>query len=64
MIERVSGGALQSVACANARRLESRRLIALALETLDEEHEQIVRDYLNHALCALEYLCDSPIRSG
>ena len=36
------------------RRGEASRLIAVAIDMLDEESEQIVRDYLNHALGALE----------
>lgn len=38
---------------ATARRAEVERLIALALDQLDEENEQIVRDYLGHAIAAL-----------
>jgi len=37
-----------------ARRLEARRLIALAHDMLKPEREQIVRDFLHHALGALE----------
>ena len=43
----------------DARRTEATRLIALALDMLDDEREQIVRDYLDHALGALERVRDS-----
>ena len=36
------------------RRDAASRLIAVVIDMLDEEPEQIVRDYLNHALGALE----------
>ena len=36
------------------RRAAASRLILLAIDMLDEAPEQIVRDYLNHALGALE----------
>lgn len=36
------------------RRDAASRLIVLAIDLLDEEPEQIVRDYLAHALGALE----------
>ena len=36
------------------RRDQASRLIALTIDMLDEESEQIVRDYLDHALGALE----------
>ena len=36
------------------RRDQASRLIALAIDMLDENSEQIVRDYLDHALGALE----------
>lgn len=49
----------QPVDHADGRRLEAHRLIALALEMLDDEREQIVRDYLGHALEALQRLRDS-----
>lgn len=48
---------------ADARRTEVRRLIALALDMLDDEREQIVRDYLDHALGALDRERDS-LKSG
>ena len=38
----------------DARRDDAARLIGVAINTLHEESEQIVRDYLNHALGALE----------
>ena len=41
------------------RRGEASRLIALAIDMLDEEPEQIVRDYLNHARGALERVCEA-----
>ncbi len=37
-----------------AGRMEAERLIALAIDLLDKDREQIVRDYLNHALSALD----------
>ncbi len=36
------------------RRNQAARLIVLAIDMLDEGSEQIVRDYLDHALGALE----------
>lgn len=36
------------------RRDAASRLIVLAIDMLDEEPEQIVRDYLDHALGALQ----------
>ena len=36
------------------RREDAARLIAVTINMLSEEREQIVRDYLNHALGALE----------
>lgn len=36
------------------RRDAASRLIVLAIDLLDEEPEQIVRDYLDHALGALQ----------
>ena len=36
------------------RREQASRLIALTIDVLDEDSEQIVRDYLTHALGALE----------
>ena len=44
------------------RRGEASRLIQLAIDMLDEEPEQIVRDYLNHALGALERVCEADRR--
>ena len=38
----------------DVRRDDAARLIAVAINMLDEDREQIVRDYLNHALGALE----------
>lgn len=38
----------------DARRDDAARLIGVAINTLNKECEQIVRDYLNHALGALE----------
>ena len=43
------------------RRGEASRLIAVAIDMLDEESEQIVRDYLNHALGALERVRDTDL---
>lgn len=37
-----------------ARRDDAAQLIAVAIGMLDEEREQIVRDYLHHALGALD----------
>ena len=55
----VIGMPTHSVDRADARRTEAQRMIALASEMLDGEREQIVRDYLDHALAALERLRDS-----
>lgn len=41
------------------RRGQASRLIALTIDMLDEESEQIVRDYLGHALSALERVCEA-----
>ena len=43
-----------------ARRAEAARLVALAHDMLDGEHEQIIGDYLVHALSALDRLRESP----
>ena len=37
-----------------ARRDDAAQLIAVAINMLDKESEQIVRDYLDHALSALK----------
>jgi len=42
-----------------ARRTETARLVALARDMLDGEQEQIVGDYLAHALGALNRLRES-----
>ena len=42
-----------------ARRAEAGRLVALARDMLDGEQEQIVGDYLAHALGALNRLHES-----
>ncbi len=42
-----------------ARRAEVARLTALAREMLEGEQEQIVADYLGHALVALDRLRES-----
>ena len=39
-----------------SRRSEVERLLELALKMLDQEREQIVGDYLGHALNALGYI--------
>lgn len=41
------------------RRDAASRLIALAIDMLDEEPEQIVRDYLDHALGALQRVSEA-----
>ena len=41
-----------------ARRAEAARLVALARDMLDGEQEQIVGDYLAHALGALDRLSE------
>ncbi len=41
------------------RRNAASRLIVLAIDLLDEEPEQIVRDYLDHALGALQRVSEA-----
>ena len=41
------------------RREQASRLIELAIDMLDTDPEQIVRDYLAHALSALERVRDA-----
>ena len=38
----------------DVRRDDAARLVAVAINMLNEDREQIVRDYLSHALAALE----------
>ncbi len=47
-----------------ARRAEAARLVALARDMLDGEQEQIVGDYLFHALSALNRLRESAAADG
>ena len=46
-------------ATGDKRRAQASRLIALVIDMLDDQSEQIVRDYLDHALGALERVRDA-----
>ena len=46
-------------ATGDKRREQASRLIALAIDMLDDQSEQIVRDYLDHALGALKRVRDA-----
>ena len=46
-------------ATGDKRREQASRLITLAIDMLDDQSEQIVRDYLDHALGALKRVRDA-----
>ena len=45
------------------RRDDAAKLIAVTINLLDDDREQIVRDYLNHALGALDRIRQARVRT-